>query len=98
MSNAKINDLAAVDAVTDATQFETDVGGTVAGKATGQQLFDYVKSKLPKNNLAATAAPVVGNDNTQGYGVGSMWFDTTHSHIYGCTSAATGAAVWVLLG
>jgi hypothetical protein len=51
-----------------------------------------------KYNTAATAAPGVGNDNTQGYAIGSEWWDTTNHHVYKCLNAATGAAVWVTLG
>jgi hypothetical protein len=47
-----------------------------------------------KNNWSATIAPVVGNDNTQGYSVGSRWYDTTHQIEYVALSVATGAAVW----
>lgn len=47
-----------------------------------------------KSNHAATAAPGVGNDNTQGYAVGSRWIDTTNDAEYVCLDASTGAAVW----
>ena len=50
------------------------------------------------NNYAATNAPAVGNDNTQGYGVGSLWGDTVGNASYWCESAATGAAVWNVMG
>jgi hypothetical protein len=50
------------------------------------------------NNFAATTDPGVGNDNTQGYGPGSEWFNTTLSREWTCLSAATGAAVWSLGG
>jgi hypothetical protein len=39
--------------------------------------------------------PTVNDDNTKGYGVGSLWTLDDNS-TYTCTSAATGAAVWVL--
>jgi hypothetical protein len=47
------------------------------------------------NNFAATAAPTVSNDNTQGYAVGSQWLWAASGQTWTCTSAATGAAVWV---
>ena len=47
-----------------------------------------------KYNLSATAAPAVSNDNTQGYGVGSRWVDTTNDKEYVCLDAGTGIAVW----
>ena len=39
--------------------------------------------------------PTVNDDNTKGYGVGSLWTLDDNS-TYTCTSAATGAAIWVL--
>lgn len=47
------------------------------------------------NNFAGTGAPVVGNDSSQNYQIGSVW--VFGSSIYICTSAALGAAVWQLL-
>lgn len=46
------------------------------------------------NNYAATTAPAVGNDNTQGYAAGSYWLNTTTGIFYHAVSVATGAAVW----
>ena len=43
----------------------------------------------------ATVAPVVSDDNTAGYEVGSRWLNTTAGREYVCISASTGAAVWV---
>lgn len=47
-----------------------------------------------KHNFSASAAPTTANDNTQGYSVGSWWFDTTGDQVYVCADAGTGAAVW----
>ena len=47
-----------------------------------------------KNNLAASVAPVVGNDGTQGYEVGSQWIDTVAKKEFVCLDISTGAAVW----
>jgi len=46
------------------------------------------------SNLAATAAPAVGDDSADGYSVGSSWFDTTNDDAYVCLDASAGAAVW----
>ena len=47
------------------------------------------------NNLAATVAPAVTNDDTENYVVGSRWMDVTNDDTYTCVDNTTGAAVWV---
>ncbi len=47
-----------------------------------------------KTNLTATAAPGTGNDNTQGYAIGSVWIDVTNDVVHQCVDISTGAAVW----
>jgi hypothetical protein len=47
-----------------------------------------------KNNPTATTNPGVGNDNTQGYSVGSMWFNNTAKSLWVAQSVGTGTAVW----
>lgn len=47
---------------------------------------------LAKNNLAATGAPGISNDTTQGYERGSQWVSNTG--VYVCRDATTGAAQW----
>jgi hypothetical protein len=42
-----------------------------------------------------TTNPASSNDNTQGYSVGSRWFNSTTGVEWLCTSSTTGAAVWV---
>jgi len=51
-----------------------------------------------KSTFSNTVAPGVSNDNTQDFGVGSHWLNTTTGIEYVCVSAATGAAVWQSLG
>jgi len=46
------------------------------------------------NELAATVAPVVTNDSSQGYSVGSLWIDITSGEVYRCVDNTVGAAVW----
>jgi len=48
-----------------------------------------------KNNVSAST-PNVNDDQTQGYEVGSLWFDTLDNEVYVATSVATGAARWKL--
>jgi hypothetical protein len=47
-----------------------------------------------KVKLDAIAAPGVGNDNTEGYAVGSRWIDITNDKEYVALDVSTGAAVW----
>lgn len=47
-----------------------------------------------KNNFAATTAPAVTNDSSQGYSIGSRWIDTVGDESYICLDATANAAVW----
>lgn len=42
----------------------------------------------------ATAAPTTGDDDADGYAVGSIWIDVTNDDAHICVDASTGAAVW----
>jgi len=42
----------------------------------------------------ATTAPTVNDDSTDGYGVGSNWYDTTNDRAYICLDSTPTAAVW----
>lgn len=46
------------------------------------------------SNMSATTNPTVSSDQTQGYSIGSTWFNTTTQTIFVAASVATGAAVW----
>jgi hypothetical protein len=48
----------------------------------------------PQSHLAATVDPVAGNDNTQGYIVGSSWLNTTGVTQWVAFDVTTDAAVW----
>lgn len=43
----------------------------------------------------AAIDPTVNNDNTQGYGVGSHWVNTSTKRVWYCVNSATGAAEWI---
>lgn len=49
------------------------------------------------DNLAATQAPTIANDSTQGYAPGSFWWDLTNQILWTCFDASIGAAVWIAL-
>ena len=53
------------------------------------------KADAVQDNLSASVAPTVDNDETEGYEPRSRWFDIVANESYLCLSAATGAAVWV---
>ena len=80
--------------------FTTDYAGALRGVVINfatipdGTLQDLWNGGNYRRNLAATAAPGTGNDGTQGYAVGSDWFDVTNDDAYVCLDASTGAAVW----
>lgn len=47
------------------------------------------------SNMTATTNPTVSSDNTQGYSIGSTWFNTTTNALFIASNVATGAAVWL---
>lgn len=79
---------------------QTIVGRITSGVITGltasevKNLLSLTNVANTKYNLAATGAPTVNDDDTQGYSAGSIWFDTNNDAGYICTNATTGAAVW----
>jgi hypothetical protein len=48
-----------------------------------------------KDNLTAIIAPGASNDETQGYGPGSEWFDIATGSFHKCLDATAGAASWM---
>lgn len=56
------------------------------------------KSLTPPGYNIASGIPGSGNDNTQGYAVGSQWFDSTGLVLYVCTTNGTGTATWSPVG
>lgn len=57
-----------------------------------------VGSHVPRDNLTATTSPAVTDDETEGYNVGSQWFDTSGVAFYLCLDGTAGAAVWSAIG
>lgn len=52
-------------------------------------------SESKRDNPTAVAPPAAGNDYSEGYRVGSIWYDTIGGVLYTCTDPSVGAAVWV---
>ncbi|MCH7228145.1 hypothetical protein [Haloferula sp. A504] len=50
---------------------------------------------IPIDKLDGTTAPAAGNDETEGYAIGSLWIDTASGEAYRCVDASEGAAVWI---
>jgi hypothetical protein len=47
------------------------------------------------NNFSATSDPGVGDDDGDGYAIGSWWVNITAQRVWLCEDASTGAAVWL---
>lgn len=56
--------------------------------------WDTLDTNIPKSNFSASAAPTGDDDTTEGYSVGSRWFDTTNDQAYVCLDASYGSAIW----
>lgn len=54
----------------------------------------FGRFSLYQDNPGGLAPPTVNNDVTQGYSVGSLWFDATNGVVWVAQSVTTGAAVW----
>ena len=93
----------------DVTDFDTEVGNhtDVAASTTHRGRTDNPHSVTKaqvglgdvenvKTNLVATTNPGASNDTNSGYGVGSVWVNTTTKLAYKCVNASAGAAEWVL--
>jgi len=47
-------------------------------------------------NTVAAGTPITSNDNTEGYEIGSYWFDTDENDVYVATSVVSASAKWKL--
>ena len=56
--------------------------------------LDKIDANNPKHNFTATADPTSTNDSSEGYGVGSVWINTSTKTIFQCTDTTTGNADW----
>lgn len=55
---------------------------------------DWLTPRSPLINYDGSGAPTVNDDETEGYSIGSVWYNG--ADIYDCTDASVGAAVWSL--
>ena len=73
-----------------------------AGNSPKIDLATSVSGTLPavhggsggKNNFAATSTPVATDDSSQGYAIGSFWYNTSTAKLYVLTDATASSAVW----
>jgi hypothetical protein len=84
-------DIIAASAADTAARLAVGSDGSTLRAASGQT----TGLEWQKNNYAASSAPTVGDDDGDGYSVGSVWIDTTGDAAYICVDASTGAAVWI---
>ncbi|MBC96413.1 MAG: hypothetical protein CME63_01580 [Halobacteriovoraceae bacterium] len=56
--------------------------------------LDSLESSLPLSNFNAAVEPAASNDTTEGYSLGSYWYNAVKGHLYICTDAAEDAALW----
>lgn len=77
------------------TKFSGGALGTKYG-GTSAELSNII-SLYHKDKLDATAAPGASNDGTEGYSVGSRWYDTVAKEWYICTDATEGNATWDIM-
>ncbi|PCJ18274.1 MAG: hypothetical protein COA96_16775 [SAR86 cluster bacterium] len=69
---------------------------TAAGNSRRTTVQEFVNEVgIPTSNYTATTAPTPDDDTTQGYAVGSDWFDLTADWYYHCIDATAGAALWI---
>ena len=67
---------------------------TVDWTQTEHDNLDKIDANNPKHNFTATADPTSTNDSSEGYGVGSIWVNTSSKTSFQCMDATEGSAVW----
>lgn len=64
-----------------------------------QRFFDAAKGEVLYPGItSATVDPVATNDASQGFILGSVWYNPASSRVWECMNTAIGAAVWALTG
>ena len=67
---------------------------TVDWTQTEHDNLDKIDANNPKHNFTATTDPTPTNDSSEGYGVGSIWVNTSSKTSFQCMDATEGSAVW----
>lgn len=83
-----IDELAAGSAITDINDIptaETNLAHLVTDEAGGNEW---------RRDRVTTTDPTTGDDDADGYDVGSRWINTSSAEEFVCTDPSTGAAVW----
>jgi len=73
----------------DASQIDND------SNVPGDFVDDALNNLYIKHNFTANGAPTTGDDDGDGYSVGSKWYDVTGDESYVCLDSTTSAAVWL---
>ena len=47
-----------------------------------------------KNNFGGTTVPITTDDSSQGYAIGSIWYNTSTGKLYVCTTNTASNAIW----
>ncbi len=71
-----------------------DLANVADGGAVTSSALVYDSGWTTIRNNVAAGTPGVGDDDGDGYAIGSRWYDVTDDNEYVCLDASTGAAVW----
>jgi hypothetical protein len=90
---SELNEYISTEEAADITTLETYVG-TYAGKNDISTDLATVYAQYHLDKYDGTDAPGATDDSTEGYSVGSKWYDAVGGEWYVCTDATEDAATW----
>lgn len=76
------------------TQNETNISTNAAAIASNAAVVNTLQSSIRYSTYSETTDPTVGDDNTDGFSVGSYWVNTVKGSIWVAVDVTTGAAIW----
>jgi hypothetical protein len=91
ISQLTLNRSGSGDQITDA-QLQINQNKTASQQNTAN--IATLRAENPLSNMNATNDPASTNDSTQGYLVGSKWFNVSSDFIWMCIDSTPGAAIW----